>query len=508
MNWAERQKAKGIRLELTPHVARNCWKKKHSGGTHKYFLHPITAAGYEAALGEWFQFKRQLEGTKPHTETVEHHQRLFAQVQQWYDAFGVPVSEAKLADQVSAFLPWLAECLKGDLSTPYQLPIGGFTTSTKRTEFSNEFVDPEGTGYTSIGSHIYELPAKWIDRIDRATATVLDKEPQTIGYWFDKYLTKVETRVGKFIVAKTSQDRKYKLVHFSKYCDKLAHITTIDSDYLEAYHTALDDAPFDKSSKEGYFKAFRMFVRKSAQAKGCDLQPPANLESRDFKFREPKGTGRKRQAKKQLLWTVEEFTNAIKTLPQPYSCYLMMMMNCGFRHVDIANLRHVDVDLKAARITIQRNKLNQQDTAPVVSYPLWKKTIELLRKAKSSDKEFVFRNMRGGDVENAIKCWWKDHHEDYAKGKRLDFIRKTGSTIVARHDPNLDEMYLGESLKTTTKVFYSFNDGEPCQALDDAIGVLGSLFGFCEAPVKRVTLTAEMLAKLKKAGIDISTLDR
>lgn len=500
MGWAARQRAAGIRLELTWFDPRECWKKKHSKGKVEYFHHPDSKSGYEAALAEWFDFKRKLGGIKPHTEIVKHHQHLFGKVQQWYDAYGVSESEAKLASQVSAFLNWLGASLNHDFVEPFTFPVSGRVWLSQRHELITDF------DFLTLMTPAFELSEKWIDRIDRATATVLDKEPQTIEYWLKKYLTKVEARAGKFIVEKTSDDRKYKLVHFQKYCDKLAHISTIDSDYVEAYHAKIDEANIERSSKEGYFKAFRMFVRKCAQTKGCELQQPANLESREFSFREKIGTGRKRMAKKQLLWTSEEFNKAVNALPSPYNCFLMLMLNCGFRHVDLGHLQHSDVDLKKRRITIQRQKLNQQETAPVICYPLWPKTVELMKKAKSNDPVYYFRNKAGGSVEDSTKSWWKDHRENYAAGKRLDFIRKTGSTIVARHDHNLDEMYLGESLQTTTKKHYSFNDGEPCQALDDAIGVLGSQFGFCEAPVKKVALTKEMLDKLKKAGIDVSKL--
>jgi len=89
---------------------------------------------------------------------------------------------------------------------------------------------------------------------------------------------------------------------------------------------------------------------------------------------------------------------------------------------------------------IQRQKLNQQDSAPVISYLLWDSTIAALRKYQSSEL-LVF-----GDVENSLKLWWRRNRQSYGLEKRLDYLRKTGSTIVAQHDEGLDSMYLGESL--------------------------------------------------------------
>ena len=496
MSWAARQKELGNKLELTWFEPRNCWKKKHSLGKVNYFHFPDSKGGYEAALQEWYSLKSSLNSFGENADMIAKWKNLFGPVLNWYDQFGVPASEAKLATQVSAFLNWLND-EKNPADEFLELSIKQFVV--KRNEFWNEFNTTMMMGQV--------LPDRWQDRIDRANASIIDKEPQTIGHWITKYVARVSKRAGQFIVKKTSDDRQYKLVHFGNWCDKLAHITTIDSEYVERYHDAVDGVTaFEQITKIGYFKAFRMLVRWCSHQTACELIAPKNLESKEFKFRQPQGTGRKRQEKKAMLWTPQEFKKAIDTLPAPYSCYLMLMLNCGFRHVDLSMLRPSDLNLKAGRIVIQRNKLNQKETAPVVSYKLWPKTIALLKKAMSNDPDFLFRNERGGPVENSIKCWWKDHSNDYAKGKRLDFLRKTGSTIVARHDRNLDDMYLGECLNTTAKVSYSFNDGEPCQALDDAIGMLGSEFGFCEPPVQRVTLTADVIKVLKKAGVDISKL--
>lgn len=493
MGWAARQKEASVKLELTWFDPRDCWKKKHSQGKVSYFHHPDSKAGYEAALQEWYAFKNSLNSFGDNAAMIDKLTIIFGPVQSWYDQFGVPVSETKLATQVSAFLQWLPQ-----QKTDETLKLSVMQFAAKRSEFWSDFADVFVTD---------SLPDKWQDRVDRANVNIADKEPQTIGHWIEKYMTRVSNRAGKSIVEKTSDDRQYKLVHFTNWCDQLAHVTDINSEYLERYHDEVDSVPtFKKQTKVGYFKAFRMLVRWCSHQTACELVAPKNLESKEFKFREEMGTGRKRQEQKKLLWTPKEFNQAVDSLPTPYGCFLMLMLNCGFRHVDISNLRKVDIHLKAGRIVIQRNKLNQQETAPVVSYKLWPKTIVLLKKAMSGDPMFAFRNKRGSPVENSIKCWWKDHSDDYAKGKRLDYLRKTGSTIVAKHDPNLDEMYLGECLNSTAKISYSFNDGEPCQALDDAIGVLGAEFGFCEAPVKRVLLTAEVLNKLKKIGVDLETL--
>jgi len=525
MGFSDRQKQAGIRLELTWFEPRKCWKKKHSGKV-KYFRHPDTKAGYEAALQEWFGIKDELQGKQKNAPLFNHFNSLFGKVQKWYDAFGVPASETKLSQQVSAFLDYLVELrATGSPNIPLiEFSVGpdkgsftegrggrienmGVQTPGKREEFWSEFIHNE-SGFSNFGTINYDLPPKWIDRIDRAGNRSLDKEPQTIDHWLKRYNARTEERAGKVIAKRTAKDRKNKLSPFGKFCDRLAHITMIDSDFIERYHAHLDELKLSKASKEGYFAVFRMFVRWCSHQKACDLTLPSNLESREFAFREPLGVGRKRQEKKSRLWTKEEFLAAIGKMPAPYPCYLMLFLNCGFRHVDLGELRKSDYHKNEGRIVIQRNKLNQQDTAPVISYKLWKKTVELLEEAMASEGEYVFRNQKGGSVENSIKSYWKRNSDKYAKGKRLDYLRKTGATSIARFQPSgkIDDMYLGEALDSTAKIHYSFADGEPCQALDDAIQNLGAEFGFCEKPFQRVQLTPEILKLLEYQGVDISKL--
>ncbi|HWL08428.1 MAG TPA: tyrosine-type recombinase/integrase [Planctomicrobium sp.] len=496
MNYAERSKASGIRLELTPHNPRNCWKKKHEGKTH-YFHHPLTQAGYQDALLDWVKLKASIDSKRPNAHVWHSHRELFQQVQKYWQQFGIPKPERKLAEQVDSFLAFIETKLE-DTQLSSLIPFHEFTGN----QFKSEFVVG---GVLSRFGQIRELPEKWQDRISRLTKKEMMKEPQTIDYWLEKYLSRIEQRGGKYIVEKTAKDRQFKLIHLKKWADLQAHVSTIDDKWLEQYHDTVDSKVSDstgkllsKSSKEGYFKAVKMFIRWAATQSGCDLRLPANIDNRESGFRETSGTGRKREEKKKKLWTREEFITTLEKIPKPYNTALILMLNCGFRHVDVSELRKSDVHLDSGRIVVQRNKLNQQDRAPVISYPLWNKSIELLQ-ATMGDRELVFQNSDGGKIEGSLKTWWTRNKKEYGN-KRLDYLRKTGSTIIAKYDRNLDEMYLGENLSTTARVHYSFHDGDPNQALDDAIRFLGSEFGLAEAPAQAVHLTEEMRKVLEKAG--------
>jgi hypothetical protein len=119
-------------------------------------------------------------------------------------------------------------------------------------------------------------------------------------------------------------------------------------------------------------------------------------------------------------------------------------------------------------------------------------TYKSLQQCRRSTGKLVF-----GDVHDSLKSWWKRH----TNGKRLDYIRKTGSTIIKT--AGLADMYLGECLTTTTQIHYNFSDGEPCPDLDRAIQRLGFHFGLAPEPPKTIEATPEVLAILRQNGISV-----
>lgn len=120
---------------------------------------------------------------------------------------------------------------------------------------------------------------------------------------------------------------------------------------------------------------------------------------------------------------------------------------------------------------------------------------------------YVFRNKAGSAVEQSIKVRWGENRDCLGLAeKRLDYLRKTGSTTVTEYgfsindSGSIDLMYRGETLTETSKKHYSFTDGRPCAILDRSIAYLGSKFGLCSPPGKTIELTSEIIADLQKLG--------
>jgi len=512
MSYSTKAKQDGTKLNLSWWKSRQMWRKMYRGKRY-YFSQPDTKAGYEAALAEFHHAKIKATETRPNAALWQTKLETFQMVNDWYDRFGVPSNEKKLAAQVRDFIEWLKSQMEA-VSLPPAIPLFDFTDQG-RPEFLKEFgYEVQGIG---TGDQI-QTNSKWADRLERLTDTP-KKHPQTIGYWLDAYQDRTAKRGGQIIKEASAKDRAFKLGHLRTYANLDDHITTIDEQWLDDYHMALDQAKsrarrkegeqpkeLSRDSKQDYFSVVRMFIRWASQQSKCELNAPKNLDNKDFTFRAPQGTGRHRRAIKEKLWSPDQLTKLIAKLiklgDHQNACYVCLMANCAFRHTDLSELTHGDIDLKAGRITIQRNKNNQLNTSPIISYKLWTKTIQLIKKAKSDHPTYLFLNNQGGQIKDSIKSWWWRNRDDLGYADmRLDYIRKSGSTLISKFDRQIDDMYLGENLSTTAKIHYTFTDGEPCQALDDATDYLGSLLGYAEAPVKRVELTPEMLEVLRGAGL-------
>ena len=156
---------------------------------------------------------------------------------------------------------------------------------------------------SSLGGR-FELSPKWQDRINRLEDAIPKKHPQTIGHWLDEWKTRSEARKNLSQYGKDSL--KYKIKSFEDWTDKGQHVSKVDEVMLEECHSELDGKKLSKDSKEGYFRVFKSWIFWASSQPGCEMVLPKNIKSRTFGFHVPKGTGRKREAKKKLLWSVVE----------------------------------------------------------------------------------------------------------------------------------------------------------------------------------------------------------
>lgn len=75
--------------------------------------------------------------------------------------------------------------------------------------------------------------------------------------------------------------------------------------------------------------------------------------------------------------------------------YLLLMLNCGFTQIDVANLKQDAVNWTKKTISRKREKTATHKAVPYVTYPLWPETYKLLKQFKSQHPEFVLVNSKG-----------------------------------------------------------------------------------------------------------------
>ncbi|MAX37934.1 MAG: hypothetical protein CME33_15370 [Gimesia sp.] len=499
-NWAQRQKAKGIKLELQAYPARGCWKKRHNHKIH-YFKHPISKVGYEAALLEWVKLKAEIDLDRPNAASYHHHKELFADVQAWYDSHGAEtMTEKKNAAQVDKFLVWIDEqLLQPELCD--SLPFMLFTSSTKNKEFYAEFIKTD-SGHTLFGNLQYLLPAKWQERLNRAQ-TISDSKrvPQTVGYWCEDFLRLkgAKTQSGQ-LSKKTLMDSREKLLKFRNWIGDDSLMIDITTETIKNYYMFLLQQPFN--NKGNYFNYAKSFIRYCWREDACKLENlPKNIDDRNLSFRATQNKKKKHEIKRDKLWTKEDFKKIFdknKPLPQRYQCYLMLMLNCGFTQIDLEHLKRDEIDLDTGRIVRVRTKAENYDNPPMVNYKLWDTTIELLKKemerCKHTDNALcAYRQARIINehivIENGktiikrndnLSRNWQDIRAEYGfDGKLLKYIRKTGSTSISmQYSERLEQMYLGQTHVTVSDKHYNIVEGEPHPLLDEAVAWLGKQFGF------------------------------
>lgn len=213
---------------------------------------------------------------------------------------------------------------------------------------------------------------------------------------------------------------------------------------------------------------------------------PRNLDSLKIKVRETKIE----------TFTEEEIRILVQHASPKTKLYILLMLNCGMQHMDIAELHQSEFDGKN-RITRKRTKTrDSSDKVPVVSWKLWDETAKLLREQKSNDKVRVFINENGnpvyrkdlkeggnvGNTNNIAKGWERlikklKNQKLLTTTKPMILLRKTGPSKLEEHESygRFAQYFLGQAPQSLAERRYA----EPSkEQFDKAVKWLGEQYGF------------------------------
>lgn len=434
------------------------WRKFFKGTVHiiscRQLNVPETKEGSYQAANAWWQAKRAeiigRESPGPQQHIIDQLEPRKA----WYQQRGEVADAARIEE-------FIAELKQGD----------------------GDELHPSLVRHQYLGDETTRMI--WRDRLVRDNPPTI-AEDQTIKAQAERWLSSQAVKVkGGGLAPGTWRNNTDCLAHFRAFIGDLMPVTAIDEDRLEAYFNHLFGRIPDSFSSHYALKCFgaaKKFIRYCVEK---DLIPfPKNFESRDFRF----------NVRPKLIptLTIDEFWMLFKNATGQMPLHLLLMANCGFTQVDIAELRDDEVDWKNGRIIRKRSKTDKCDEVPVVNYKLWPETFTLLQRCRSRG-EVVLLTENGGlwayeklvngklkSTDNiASKYKWLKARIKEKEGiefaKRLKDIRKTSSTLLGGSEKygRFAQYFLGQSPRTVADRYYV----APSQELfDEAMTWLGDQY--------------------------------
>ncbi|MDM4016685.1 tyrosine-type recombinase/integrase [Roseiconus lacunae] len=162
--------------------------------------------------------------------------------------------------------------------------------------------------------------------------------------------------------------------------------------------------------------------------------------------------------------------------------YILLALNCGMTQVDVSDLKPSEVDFAKGTLTRKRSKTRKHENVPTVCYPLWKRTLDLLREHATEGPDRLLVNNAGNPLVGPSRSYDSvgkavaKLREDMKRKSPLTFklFRKTASTKLASEYPDLVELFLGHAPKTVAERHYA----KPSQdRFNEAVRWLGRSFG-------------------------------
>ena len=373
--WHQRQKEQGAKLVLTWFTPRRCWKKYVSGEV-KYFKHPDTAEGYEAAVLELHAWLNERKHTRPLGAEYQHHLELLRQCLDWYGRFGTPEDEEETYALLTQKVGKLEEALAGEEPLPpiaellWQNPVKHeelkilllFLKDGIFTEDEEERPPPESASDKRFGRLGYSLPDVWQERIRQLNilSSHQRKQPQTVGHQVQRFLDFKEIQVrGGVLKPRTWGTLNERLAIFVDWIKPGTHVGTINGTTVkEFYKWLLQQMEWGHETRKNIFRTARQWIRWAWREEDVELENlPRNINSDEFVFlAHLDATGVAKKTRTDLLWTPDDFHQALAGVPEDMQLYLLLMLNCGFTSIDVGTLRKSELRLKEGRIVRQRTK--------------------------------------------------------------------------------------------------------------------------------------------------------
>jgi integrase len=185
---------------------------------------------------------------------------------------------------------------------------------------------------------------------------------------------------------------------FRQWLDPFAPLENLNESLWERFYVYLSglvgSGKMSGATMAGTLGAARAFIRSRWERRFIEL--PRNLNSRILAASVP--------VQEIVVFTRQEIIHLLEAASERKRLYLLLMLNCGFYPVDIAALKHGEVDWKTGRISRQRSKTRgRSPKVPKVDYLLWRETFKLLREYRSDHPDLVLVNSNGSPLWTEVE---------------------------------------------------------------------------------------------------------
>jgi len=338
-----------------------------------------------------------------------------------------------------------------------------------------------------IPSHITQALEGYHQYQQYLNGIAVNDDPTTIGGAVDEWLKWKSSQVvmGQLRQGTLSSTRQT-ITYFRKWAEGSTPLTRIKEKMLVDFYGHLASEISEKKIAKGYAHQIliytKAFVRRQWEMRRIDL--PRNIRSRELAIRVTTPTP-KILAVDEIKSFYNRGTGLLKTC-------ILLSLNCGFNQIDIAELRHEEVDWKCGTITKRRIKTGDAAAVPTITWKLWPTTLKLLREHRSSHPQLVLLGrkgqplIQGGGLErvDVIAKMWRYVRGKLRSKRQYKLLRKTAASKLAEHPVHgrFAQYFLAHAPNSVADRHYI----QPSQQqFDEAVEWLGQQFAFLSVEQER-----------------------
>lgn len=404
---------------MTWEPAKRRWRKLYKGKLYTVSCRQLNssetkAESYQAANLWWERKRAEIDGgppPRPHADILSHLE-LRRDVSR---ALGA-LPEADALDQKIAFVRAMEDEPREDVEQALYdfdvfdevFPDHSDTDDRIAIARQNGIVIPDDAD-PSVLDYLFGDRRLRLDREVRKPVLPRNQVPanRTVAAQIDRYLAlqRQRTDAGQISASEFALIQRC-VKAFEKWVGDGDNIDKINAQTWEDWFLHLLGEPKSIEYKKKLFRYAKNYIMWLVE-KGMIAAFP-NLNSRRYRFGSSDS--------KVETFTPEEVKRLMDEADGQVKLYLLLCANCGMTQQDISDLMHEEVDLERGRIRRKRSKTGHWDHVPVVEYPLWPETLNLLEKHRRTESERVLLTETGRPL---VREWIGDD----GKLKKVDTVR-------------------------------------------------------------------------------------